>query len=169
MNTTDRRSNLDHGNDVTSEANEQIVVSPQHKDLHSRAYVRAPYSVFSRRQKTWAIFIAAWSGWFSTASSFIYFPAIPFMAAEMNVSVLQINLTVTSYLIASGIFPTITGSVADAFGRRITLLVSLFAYAITNIGLALQRSFPALLLLRMLQSASISGRSPNRRLYVECL
>ncbi|KAI0600587.1 putative MFS transporter [Biscogniauxia sp. FL1348] len=116
-----------------------------------------PYSVFSRQQKVWTIIIAAWAGWFSTASSFIYFPAVPFMASQMGVSVEHINLTVTSYLIASGVFPTVVGSVADKYGRRITLLVSLSVYAVTNVGLATQRSFPALLLLRMLQSMAISG------------
>ena len=117
-----------------------------------------PYSVFSPVQKKWIIFIAAWAGWFSTASSFIYFPAIPFMAHDMDVSIQKINLTVTSYMIASGIFPTITGNAADRYGRRIILLVSLAVYTAANIGIALQRSFVALFLLRMLQSAAISGK-----------
>ncbi|ROV96974.1 hypothetical protein VSDG_04160 [Cytospora chrysosperma] len=80
----------------------------------------------------------------------------------MNVSVQDINLTVTSYLIASGIFPTVTGSVADIYGRRVTLMVSLTAYAAINVGLATQRSFAALFILRMLQSVAISGRVVNR-------
>lgn len=117
-----------------------------------------PYSTFTSTQKGWILFIAAWAGWFSTASSFIYFPAIPFLADDMNVSVQDINLTVTSYLIASGIFPTVTGSVADIFGRRITLMVSLTAYAAINVGLATQRSYAALFILRMLQSVAISGK-----------
>jgi hypothetical protein len=117
-----------------------------------------PYSVFTSTQKGWILFIAAWAGWFSTASSFIYFPAIPFLADDMNVSVQDINLTVTSYLIASGIFPTVTGSVADIYGRRVTLMISLTAYAAINVGLATQRSFAALFILRMLQSVAISGK-----------
>lgn len=117
-----------------------------------------PYSAFTSTQKGWILFIAAWAGWFSTASSFIYFPAIPFLAGDMNVSVQDINLTVTSYLIASGIFPTVTGSVADIYGRRVTLMVSLTAYAAINVGLATQRSFAALFILRMLQSVAISGK-----------
>jgi len=116
-----------------------------------------PYSVFRPAQKRWIIFIAAWAGWFSTASSFIYFPAIPFMAHDMGVSIQTINLTVTSYMIASGIFPAITGNAADRYGRRITLLASLAVYTIANIGIAVQRSFTALFMLRMLQSAAISG------------
>ena len=116
-----------------------------------------PYSAFTHQQKTWIIAVASWAGWFSTASSFIYFPAIPFMASQMNVSVQRINLTVTAYLVASGVFPTITGSVADRYGRRITILLCLSLYVVMNIGLAVQRSFPALFILRMLQSATISG------------
>ena len=116
-----------------------------------------PYSIFRPAQKRWIIFIAAWAGWFSTASSFIYFPAIPFMALDMGVSIQKINLTVTSYMIASGIFPAIIGNAADRFGRRIIILASLAGYTIANIGIALQRSFAALFILRMLQSAAISG------------
>ena len=116
-----------------------------------------PYSVFRPAQKKWIIFLAAWAGWFSTASSFIYFPAIPFMAHDTGVSIQKINLTVTSYMIASGIFPAITGNAADRYGRRIILLASLTVYTIANIGIAVQRSFAALFMLRMLQSAAISG------------
>ncbi|KAK7943605.1 uncharacterized protein PG986_012718, partial [Apiospora aurea] len=108
-------------------------------------------------QKIWIISIAPWAGWFSTASSFIYYPAIPFMVTQMGVSVEQINLTVTSYMIASGLFPTIVGTLADRYGRRITLVVTISVYVVTNVALTLRRSFPALLVLRMLQSAAISG------------
>ncbi|KAI0107920.1 MFS general substrate transporter [Hypoxylon sp. NC0597] len=116
-----------------------------------------PYSVFSTAQKKWIIFIAALAGWFSPASSFIYFPAIPFLARNTNVSVENINLTVTSYLIASGIFPAITGDAADRYGRRPVFIVCLFIYAAVNVGLAVQRSFVSLFVLRMIQSAAISG------------
>ena len=116
-----------------------------------------PYSIFKPAQKRWIIFIAAWAGWFSTASSFNYFPAIPFIAKDLGVSVQDINLTVTSYMIASGVFPAITGNAADRYGRRILLITSLAVYTIANIGIAVQRSFAALFVLRMLQSAAISG------------
>lgn len=142
----------DHSNGVDSEKKAEVTENIAPEVPHS-----APYSLFDPTQKGWILFIAAWAGWFSTASSFIYFPAIPFLAGDMNVSVQDINLTVTSYLIASGIFPTVTGSVADVYGRRYTLIVSLIVYTLVNISLASQRSFAALFMLRMLQSAAISG------------
>lgn len=130
---------------------------PSEKGALDQPLPPPPYSIFRPAQKRWIIFIAAWAGWFSTASSFIYFPAIPFMARDMGVSIQKINITVTSYMIASGIFPAITGNAADRYGRRIIFLASLAVYTIANIGIAVQRSFAALFMLRMLQSAAISG------------
>ena len=118
-----------------------------------------PYSAFSPRQKWCAVFLVAFAGWFSTLSSFIYFPAIPLLARGLDTSVGRINLTVTSYLVISAIVPCLVGNLADSLGRRPTLIVALLVYIVSNVALAIQRSFVALLLLRMLQSAGISGTS----------
>jgi MFS family permease len=115
------------------------------------------YSSFSRWQQNTIIGLAALGGWFSSISSFIYFPAIPFLTNDLHVSVQQVNLTVTSYLIMSGIFPSIMGDAADRFGRRPVFLVALVVYFGANIGLALQSHFVLLFVFRMLQSAGISG------------
>lgn len=115
------------------------------------------YSVFTTTQKRWIIFIAALAGWFSTASSFIYFPAIPFLARGLDISIEKVNLTVVSYLIASGIFPSVFGNAADHYGRRPVFILTIGLYVAVNIGLAVQRSFPALVTLRMVQSFAISG------------
>ncbi|KAF9893521.1 hypothetical protein FE257_010833 [Aspergillus nanangensis] len=116
-----------------------------------------PYSIFTTKQKRWIVAIAALAGWFSTTSSFIYFPAIPFISRDLGVTIEQVSLTVTSYLIAAGIFPAITGSAADKYGRRVVFMISLAVYFAVNVGLAVQRSFVALFVLRILQSAAISG------------
>ncbi len=51
----------------------------------------------------------------------------------------------------------ILGSIADQLGRRPVYLLVFFMYILANVGLALQTSYPALLLLRMLQSAGGSA------------
>ncbi|KAK2609960.1 hypothetical protein N8I77_003425 [Diaporthe amygdali] len=124
---------------------------PSHVDEVSK------YSEFSHVQKRYIIGLAAFAGWFSSVSSFIYFPAIPAIAHDLDQSIERINLTVTSYLIVSGIFPSITGNAADRFGRRPVFLVALTIYLLANIGLALQSDFGLLFFLRMVQSAGISG------------
>ncbi|KAI8633636.1 major facilitator superfamily domain-containing protein [Xylariaceae sp. FL1651] len=123
----------------------------------SATYPPPPYSSFSKRQKRGIVALVAFAGWFSSLSSFIYFPAIPFMAVDLGVSVEMINLTVTAYLIASGIFPSLVGEAADTIGRRPVLIFTLFFYVVANIGLALQSSFGLLFFLRIVQSAGISG------------
>ena len=121
---------------------------------HSTAPV---YSRFSGGQKRWIIALVAFAGCFSSLSSFIYFPAIPFIAKDLSTSTQNINLTVTAYLIMSGIFPTLVGNAADIFGRRPVFIATLVIYVGANVGLALQSSYGLLFFLRMVQSAGISG------------
>lgn len=122
------------------------------------AETRAVYSTFTKWQKRYIVLLIAFAGWFSTLSSFIYYPVISQLASSIHTSIEKINLTVTSYMIMSAVTPAIVGDAADMLGRRPTYLVTLSIYLIANVGLALQGSFVALLLLRMLQSAGISGQ-----------
>lgn len=115
------------------------------------------YSTFTKAQKRWIVALVAFAGWFSSLSSFIYFPAIPSIAADLGESIERINLTVTAYLIMSGVFPAIAGDAADTLGRRPVFIVTLAVYVAANVGLALQSSFGLLFFLRMAQSAGISG------------
>lgn len=115
------------------------------------------YSAFTKRQKIGIMGLACFAGWFSSLSSFIYFPAIPSIAQDLGVSVEYINITVTAYLIASGICPSVVGSAADVIGRRPVFLAALVVYISANVGLALSNSFALMFVMRMLQSAGISG------------
>ena len=117
------------------------------------------YSYFSRVQKRWIVFLVAFAGMFSPLSSFIYYPAIDGIARDLGVTVELVNLTVTSYMIVSGVTPAIIGDLADMVGRRPVYIFTFIVYFAANIGLALQRSYPALLVLRMLQSVGGSGKS----------
>src|SRR4051794_26607184 len=117
------------------------------------------YSVFSIWQKRYILCIVTLAGWFSTLSSFIYYPAITPIARDLKSSIARINLTVTSYMVISAIAPAISGDAADLYGRRPLYLVTIGMYLLANIGIAVQSSFVGLLLLRMLQSAGISGQS----------
>ena len=115
------------------------------------------YSIFTRRQKQYIVFIAAWGGFFSQLSTNIYFPALNLLSEQYRVSSELINLTVTAYMIFQGLAPTIYGDLADMAGRRPAYIVGFVIYIGANIGLALQNSYPALLILRCLQSSGSSG------------
>jgi hypothetical protein len=118
-----------------------------------------PYSTFTKEQKHLICFLIAFAALFSPLSSFIYYPAITSLSKDLRVSIESINLTITSYMIVSGIAPAIIGDLADITGRRWIYILTLLIYCAADVGLALQRSWPALLVLRMVQSVGSSGKS----------
>ena len=116
-----------------------------------------PYNVFTPGQRRLVVLMAALAGFFSPFSAFIYFPAIDYVSADLGVTVQLVNVTITVYLIVQGVIPAFFGDLADQVGRRPVYLLVLSVYLVSCISLALQRSYPALLVLRMLQSAGSSG------------
>lgn len=119
---------------------------------------QAPYTAFTKWQCRWINLAAAFAGMFSTLCSYIYFPALDTIASDLGVSVSLINLTVTSYLIFAGIAPAVMGDMADRNGRRPVYVLMFLLLIGANVGIALQREFAALLVLRMVQSAGSSGK-----------
>ena len=77
-----------------------------------------PYSTFTKLQKRLIVFLVAFAGMFSPLSSFIYYPAITSLCKDLHVSIELINLTITSYMVVSGIAPAAIGDLADMTGRR---------------------------------------------------
>lgn len=117
------------------------------------------YSVFTKAQKRWIIFLIAYAGMFSPLSSFIYYSAISAIARDLHSTVGLINVTITSYMIVSGVVPSLLSDIGDTPGRRPIYILAFVIYFAANIGLALQRNYVALVILRMLQSAGSSGRA----------
>ncbi|KAI4108870.1 MAG: hypothetical protein LQ339_001988 [Xanthoria mediterranea] len=117
----------------------------------------APYSVFTKFEKRWILFLVALAGFFSPVSANIYFPAINYLARDLSVSLELINLTITAYLICQGMVPSLVGDTADMLGRRPVYIAAFVVYLAANVGLALQDSYAALLVLRILQSSGSSG------------
>jgi sugar phosphate permease len=119
--------------------------------------VEVPYSVFTKPQKLFICLLASFAGMFSTLCSYIYYPALVPISRDLSVSVSLINLTITSYLIIAAVAPAFMGDMADQSGRRPVYILMFVLFIAANVGIALQRSFVALLVLRMLQSAGSSG------------
>jgi multidrug resistance protein len=126
-------------------------------NLEAVISLRPVYSKFSKRQKRFIVFMASFAGFFSPLSANIYFPVLPTLAQALHVSDAKINLTLTSYMIFQGLAPTIFGDLADMAGRRPAYLIGFVIYIGANIGIALQNSYPALFVLRCLQSTGSSS------------
>lgn len=91
-------------------------------------------------------------------------PALGIMAEDLGVrDSNQRQLIVGVYLIAAGIGALFPGALADRFGRRPVLFVSLAAYVALSLACALVSDFTAMLVLRALQAVTSAGLSvlPN--------
>lgn len=143
--------------DVEKVGSSPRISSSPHFEIESRDQL--PYSIFTPWQKRWINLLSSFAAMFSTMSSYIYFPALVPIADDLRVSVALINLTVTSYLIMAAVAPAFMGDMADQGGRRPIYILMFMLMLGANLGMAMQTSFPALLILRMLQSAGASGKS----------
>lgn len=115
------------------------------------------HSVFPKSTRVFIVIMAAICGTVSPLSGNIYFPALNPLSAELHVSQSLINISLTTYMIFQGISPTFIGNLADTSGRRPAYIIGFTIYIGACIGLALQTSYPALLVLRCLQSAGSSS------------
>ena len=120
----------------------------------------AKYSVFTTAEKWTIVAMVSYAAWFSTLSSFIYFPALHLLSEVFSVSVDKINLTITSYMAVATVAPTLVGDAADVLGRRPVYVITLSLYVVANIAIALSKSYSALVGLRVLQALAISGMLP---------
>ncbi|KAI1185287.1 chloramphenicol resistance protein [Nemania serpens] len=123
----------------------------------SRVSSGPPYSVFSPGMKRWIVGMNCIAAFMSPITANIYFPALPTLARDLGVSLDQINITLTTYMIFQALAPTIFGDFGDIAGRRPAFIIAFVIYLGANIGLALQSNYAALLVLRMLQSGGSSG------------
>ena len=124
---------------------------------HPKSPSLTPYSSFTPLQKSLIAYAASISAFFSGLSSFIYYLALTALSNSLHVSLSAINLTITSYLIVSGIAPSIFGDLTDHVGRRPVSIIALTIYLAANLGLALQSDYTALVVLRCVQSAGASS------------
>ncbi|KAK5192923.1 hypothetical protein LTR20_007314 [Exophiala xenobiotica] len=116
-----------------------------------------PYSAFTQRQKILIVLCATLGGLFSPFTTNIYFPALSTIADDLSVSISQVNLTITTYMIFQAIAPAFVSSITDTQGRRPTYVLGMVVFMAANLGLALNNTYAGLLVLRCLQSCGSSG------------
>ncbi|KAI4730381.1 MFS general substrate transporter [Aureobasidium sp. EXF-10728] len=123
------------------------------QDESSHAATSPPsdvYSIFDRRQKAVIILIVSIAA--TCFASNIYFPAIPTISHDLDVSIELINLSVTAYLIFQGLAPSLWGPISDVKGRRVAYIGTFLVFLGSCVGLALTRNYATLIVLRCLQS-----------------
>lgn len=85
------------------------------------------------------------------------FPAFGRMEREFGVGSDEMQLLVTSYMLAFAVMSPFHGPISDAVGRRPVMLAGLGVYVLASIGCALAPNLPVLLFFRVLQGLSAGG------------
>ncbi|KAK8020035.1 hypothetical protein PG990_005173 [Apiospora arundinis] len=115
------------------------------------------YTAFTDLERWIIVAIVCFASLCSNLSAFIFLPALKLLADTFSVTVDQINLVLTVYMAVATVAPTLAGDAADVVGRRPTYLVTLGLFFISDIFLALAKSYEELLGLRVLQALGQSG------------
>jgi DHA1 family bicyclomycin/chloramphenicol resistance-like MFS transporter len=83
-----------------------------------------------------------------------YLPSFPAIQGDLEVSAVQMQQTLSVYLLTFAIMTLFHGTLSDSFGRRPIVLVSLSVFAIGSLGCALAGTFEQLLVFRGIQGLS---------------
>ncbi|MEO7494848.1 MAG: multidrug effflux MFS transporter [Massilia sp.] len=99
-----------------------------------------------------------------------YLPAFPNIQADLHASQIEVQQTLTAYMLAFSAMVLWHGALADSFGRRNIILVSLVLFAIGTFGCAASHSVHYLWIFRIMQGVSagagvVVGRAIIRDLY----
>ncbi|KAJ5101681.1 hypothetical protein NUU61_003903 [Penicillium alfredii] len=150
-NTTDQPEAASGGSDLSAlEAQKETPT----RDANDADEV---HSAFGKHEKRFIVVMVTLASFFSPLSGQIYYPVMPTLVESYHLTTALVNLTITTYMILQGLAPSFMGTFADTGGRRPAYILAFTIYTAANIGLALQDSFAALLVLRCIQSAGSSG------------
>jgi len=83
-----------------------------------------------------------------------YLPAFPAIQASLHVSAIEVQQTLTAYMLAFAFMMLWHGAISDALGRRNIILVSLFVFAVASLGCAAAHTIHYLWIFRVLQGIS---------------
>jgi MFS family permease len=95
----------------------------------------------------------------------IYVPSLPAMAAALHVSSLQVQATITLYLISYGISQLFIGSILDSYGRYKIGLVSLAVFSVASLMIALTTDILVIDLMRIVQGITVGAVIAGKRAY----
>lgn len=99
-----------------------------------------------------------------------YLPAFPAIQSSLSASAIEVQQTLTAYMLSFAVMTLWHGALSDAFGRRNVILVALAVFAVASFGCASAHSIHYLWGFRILQGVSagagmVIGRAIIRDLY----
>jgi len=95
----------------------------------------------------------------------IYIPSLPTMAGKMNVSSIQVQLTLSIFLISYGVSQLFIGSVLDSFGRYKIGLYALLIFALASLVIASTHNIYLIYLMRIVHGLTVGAIVVAKRAY----
>ena len=86
-----------------------------------------------------------------------YLPSFPEIAREFGATHVQMQQTMSLYLISFAVMTLVYGPLSDAFGRRIVMLWAVALYGLASVGCALSESISELIAFRIAQGLTASA------------
>ncbi len=128
-----------------------------------------------RKALSFRIAFAALLGALATLGPFAidtYLPAFGGMQAALGATPLEMQQTLSAYLLAFGVMFLFHGALSDSLGRKPVIVVSLVVFTVASLGAALATNVHTLILWRAVQGVStgagiVVGRAMIRDLYEE--
>lgn len=87
----------------------------------------------------------------------IYAPSIPSISLEFNASQLLMQLTISLFLLMTGIGQLLIGPISDQIGRRKVVLVSTLVFIMGSLFCALAPNITSLIIARVIQALGACG------------
>lgn len=95
----------------------------------------------------------------------IYIPSLPTMAETLQVSSVQVQLTLSIFLISYGISQLFIGSILDSFGRYKIGLISLVVFAAASIIIASTHNIYLIYLMRVIHGTTTAAIIVSKRAF----
>lgn len=95
----------------------------------------------------------------------IYIPSLPTMAANLQVSEIKVQLTLTLFLISYGVAQLFIGSFLDSFGRYRINLVSLIIFALASVVVANTGNIYLIYAMRIIHGITVGAIVVSKRAY----
>ncbi|MGA8868814.1 MAG: DHA2 family efflux MFS transporter permease subunit [Candidatus Sulfotelmatobacter sp.] len=89
--------------------------------------------------------------------------SLPYIAGNLSASVDEATWVLTSYLVANAVILPLSGWLANYFGRRRLLMISVIGFTAASVLCGLAPTLPALIFFRVLQGAAGGSLQPTTR------
>ena len=95
----------------------------------------------------------------------VYIPSLPTMAAVLKVTDIQVQMTLTLFLISYGVAQLFVGTLLDSFGRFRINIVSLVIFAVASLVIANTSSIYVIYVMRVVHGISVAAIVVSKRAY----